>query len=401
MMDYFDGTTGEVKTPAKVDDMSHAVRLAQAEMEMDIAMAIRHPRDMLAVADKIRKWALADEEAAEDCMFSLPRDGKAIMGPSIGMAQIVASAYGNCTCARRIVAIDRVEKVVVAEGGFYDRETGLKTVIQVRRRISTKSGGIFSDDMITVTGNAAASIAIREAILRSVPAFIWKRTYDECERRTVGNVKNLGERRQKAVKAFAAYGAKPDDILAYFHIKSMDEVGISEILALTGIFQQIKSGEAEVESFFPNLANEGGKAAARDPVKPPAQVESKPVKPKAEAKPKPAEVEVAQEVVNDPEPEQEPVEEQVQEQLAEPEPEVKAGKPVDNLVALANVSLDEVQTLDEVIDFEETFETALDRIEREAPEAFKVIDGRLRALRKAAREAAGMDDEGEIPPRDR
>jgi hypothetical protein len=88
--------------------------------------------------------ACYNEAASEECIYSLPRGGKPIIGPSIGFANVVAQAWGNCTDASRIIYIDRKEKVIVAEGGFHDLETNRKTIAPVQRRIVDKNGRLFT-----------------------------------------------------------------------------------------------------------------------------------------------------------------------------------------------------------------------------------------------------------------
>jgi hypothetical protein len=302
------------------------VQLARAELDAAVTTAKAYPRSVDRAMKAILTLATLDPETAKECVYALPRAGKPITGPSVRLAEIIASQWGNCKVGARVVAVDRVEKVVIAEGIFYDLETGMTRVQQTQRRISDKNGKIFNDDMIAVTGNAACSIAMREAVLKGVPKAIWRRAYEAAELVIKGDVKTIKERRDAMVKAFAAFGVVPDQIFACLEVGGLDDINLDEIGMLTAIFLAIKDGEAKVEDYFPAVTNakaavEAARGTARkmqeqaapaevvehQPSEPAAKIDKVPPKPRAtkaaepakvEAKPK-AEVQPAEEAVND------------------------------------------------------------------------------------------------------
>jgi hypothetical protein len=151
------------------------------------------------VSDRIFSLATLDRESAEESMYALPRGGKPITGPSIRFAEVVKQAYGNCRAAARVVHVDREEKFVEAEGIFHDLETNVATTARVRRRIVDSKGRLYSDDMIIVTGNAACSIALRNAIMGGVPKPLWRRAYEAVQGTIKGDITTLSENRTKAL----------------------------------------------------------------------------------------------------------------------------------------------------------------------------------------------------------
>jgi hypothetical protein len=252
MSDYF-GKGEDNDMPAIMGEskVSVIVQLAQAELSQAVVTARSFPRSLKRVIDQINQLATLDAETADECFYSLPRAGKPIKGPSVRFAEIVASSYGNCHSGSRIVATDRIEKVVIAEGVFWDLETGAKITKQIQRKISDKNGRIYNDDMITTTGNAAASIALREAILKGVPKGLWRTAYDRAEKVTLGTVQTLNVRRDQMVKAFAGYGVTPEQIFASLEVQGLDDIGLVALGDMLAVFQSIKSGEQAVESYFP------------------------------------------------------------------------------------------------------------------------------------------------------
>ena len=252
--------TGEVMQAGAVASFQQteiplAVRLAKVELDQAISTAKAYPRSLQRVRDSISALVMLDEETAAECVYALPRAGKPVKGPSVRFAEIIASQYGNCKVGARVVDVNRAEKYVEAEGVFIDLETGLHNTSRVRRRIVDSKGRLYNDDMILVTGNAACSIARREAVLKSVPKALWRKAYDEAEGVIAGDVKTLTVRREGAIKAFAVWGVTPDQIFSALDVEGLDEIGLDEIGTLTAMFKAIKGGEQKVEDYFPAKAN--------------------------------------------------------------------------------------------------------------------------------------------------
>jgi hypothetical protein len=229
---------------------SVAVQLQKAEIDQLITTARAYPRSMKRVQSAIMNMATLDEESAEECMYALPRGGKPIKGPSIRFAEILKQSFGNCRAGARVVDVDRVEMFVEAEGVFHDLETNASTTARVRRRISDKNGKLFKDDMIIVTGNAACSIAMRNAILAGVPKPLWRKAYDSVQATITGDVTTLSENREKALKALAAFGVKPEQIFASLGKEGLEDITVDDIGLLRGMYAALKNGEATVEEMF-------------------------------------------------------------------------------------------------------------------------------------------------------
>ncbi|PZR88391.1 MAG: hypothetical protein DI537_23930 [Stutzerimonas stutzeri] len=246
-------TTTETALPARYDEgqASLAVSLARAEVDQQIATARALPRSIQRAVSQIMTLATLDEESAEECVYALPRGGKPIKGPSVRLAEIIASQWGNCRVGARVVHVDRFEKYVEAEGVFHDLETNTATTARVRRRISDKSGKLLTEDMIVVTGNAACSIAKRNAILGAVPKAVWRKAYAAVESVIAGDVKTLVERRDRAMKAFAAFGVKPEQVYEAIGVGGVDDISLDHMTTLLGMHSALKSGESNVEEMFP------------------------------------------------------------------------------------------------------------------------------------------------------
>lgn len=248
-----------VELPATTaQSVSMVGQLVKAEIDTQIATAHAYPRSVAKVVKNVLSLVTISPAAAEECGYALPRGGKPILGPSIRLAEIVAGQWGNCRVGARVVHVDRFEKYVEAEGVFHDLETNTATTARVRRRIVDSRGNLYNDDMIVVTGNAACSIAKRNAILAGVPKAVWQEAYDAAIKTVKGEVKTLPERRAAAFKTFAAFGVKPEMIFEALEVGGEEDIGLEEIATLLSMHKAIKDGEEKVETYFPALGKAGG-----------------------------------------------------------------------------------------------------------------------------------------------
>ncbi len=219
------------------------------EIESQIATAKRYPRDIKVFKDKLMAMANLDQETAEGCYYALPRGGKAIDGPSVRLAEIALSCYGNCMAEADVLNED--DKFIYAMGQCRDLENNIAVRVKVRRRITYKDGSRFNDDMIAVTANAACAIALRNAIFKIVPGAYLKPVFDKCKKTAVGKVKSLAARRAEVIKKIMQFGVVEERILHVLSRKSIDEVTFDDVAILIGLGTAIKDGDTTVEEAFP------------------------------------------------------------------------------------------------------------------------------------------------------
>jgi len=241
---------------------SLAVSLARAEVDQQVATARAMPRSIQRAVNQITTLATLDEDTAAECIYALPRGGKTIQGPSIRFAEIMASQWGNCRVAARIVHVDRIEKYVEAEGVFQDLETNVIQVARVRRPIQEKRGKGIDNDMIQLAGAAACSIARRNAILAGIPKGVARRGYTAVEEVIRGDIKTLSSRRALAIKAFGVMGVTPDRVFAALGVQGEGDINLDHLLTLNGARAAIKNGEVTVEEAFPVAAKPGERPAS-------------------------------------------------------------------------------------------------------------------------------------------
>lgn len=245
----------EIKTEQfnDVATTSLAVNLTRAEIDQAIATAKAYPRSLKGASDAMVAMATFNAEMAEDCIYSLPRGGKQIRGPSIRFAEIVAANWGNNRHSARVTHVDRIERKVEAEAAFFDLQTNVASVARVNRTIELKRGKTAIDlDMIQLAGAAAMQIARRNAILGGVPRIVWGPAHEAVEDVIRGDLKTLAERRDRAVAYFTKANIPIEKVAKALGRDHIEDIDLDDLVTMTGWRSAIKSGEVQLDELFPD-----------------------------------------------------------------------------------------------------------------------------------------------------
>jgi hypothetical protein len=222
--------------------------LARSEIDQQITTAHKYPRSVARFRKNVEEMVTLSDSIAAECIYSLPRDGKVIEGPSARFAEVVASAWGNARAGARVVNDEG--EFVTAQGVFHDLERNVAITYEVQRRITDKHGRRFKADMIGVTANAACSIALRNAILKGVPKAFWSDMYEGAKLMAKGNVETLPNRRDAVLRDLLGYGIKPEQVYAKLGIDGQADIGLDQLLTLRGLVTAIKEGDTTPEEAF-------------------------------------------------------------------------------------------------------------------------------------------------------
>lgn len=240
------GTLVRVETPA-------LEAITRSEIAMQLEAAHRYPRTMSTFLKRAQALATKDVEVAEACFYSLPRmeDGKQkmIQGPSVRLAEICATTWGNIHAGARIV--DETEKVVVAQGMCWDLEANYRTSLEITRPIMNKYGKRYPDHMIELTKNAACAIAYRNAVFKVVPFAYVKMLFVECRSVAVGDDRTFEARRGEVLARLGKMGVPTERVLARLEIKDVLDIDGEMLATLIGLGTAIKGGELSIDDAFP------------------------------------------------------------------------------------------------------------------------------------------------------
>jgi hypothetical protein len=270
--DFGEDNSREVSTPEIVEGSGTLAVLNASEINQQIATAKRFPRSISKFREGAFELITTDEETAAMCIYALPRgkerdpetgawEKKIIKGPSARFAELIGHAWGNCRIGTHVIGED--ENFVIAQGYFYDLEKNVAIAFENRRRITDRDGNRYSADMIAVTANAAASIALRNAVLKGVPKVYWKGLYAAAERTIVGTNETMLDRRQKLFDLFKPFALTVPQLCKLLGVGGSSEVGGDQLVTLRGILTSLQEGETTVERLFSELAGTDDRLGAR------------------------------------------------------------------------------------------------------------------------------------------
>ena len=224
----------------------------RANVDSQVATAKQYPRDLKRSINNSIAMATMDYNTAQSCGYALPRGGKTITGPSVHLAKLIVSNWGNVRAEAKVVKI--TDKQVISRGTCWDLENNVATAFEVRRSIVGKSGKRFTDDMITVTGNAANAIAYRNAVFSVIPKAITDKVYQAAQHFITGDLSDeekIVARRKKCIDFFKdEYGISEEEVVMLCGKQTVNQIQAEQIALLLGITQSLKDGDTTVEDLM-------------------------------------------------------------------------------------------------------------------------------------------------------
>ena len=232
--------------------------IEKANVDVQVATAKQFPRNVTRAIQNSIVMATIDPETAQMMRYALPRGGKPITGPSVHLAKLIVSNWGNVRAEAKVVQI--TDSQVVSRGTCWDLENNVATAIEVRRNIKGKGGQRFSDDMITVVGNAANSIAFRNAVFSTIPKAVTDKVYraaQECITGDLSDEAKLLQKRTNCLKFFNdEYGITEEEVIKLCGKQTVNQIKADEIALMLGIYQSLKDGDTTVEEVMEPIRKE-------------------------------------------------------------------------------------------------------------------------------------------------
>lgn len=223
--------------------------LNRAEIDIQIATAKKWPRSIKTFKEEVLTMATLDAETAAGCFYIVRRGGKSIEGPSARLAEIVAAAYTNIRVQTRIIANDG--RTITAQGGCMDLEKNYGKTTEVKRSIRDKQGRMYSEDMQVMTGNAAASIASRNAVFQVIPFALIKSCFAEIKEVALGKGLSMEQRRTNCLEYFKKKNVSEKRVFDAMGVKGKDDLDKGHLIELIGIKNAIEDGDTTIAESFP------------------------------------------------------------------------------------------------------------------------------------------------------
>lgn len=248
---------------ATVDSASNR---ALAEVQAAMVIAQRFPRDETQAFKSIMN-ACKRKSLAESAMYSYPRGGQKVTGPSIRLAEVLARCWKNIDFGTVELERRHGESSMMAYAWDLENNVRVTKVFQVAHSRAAR-GSIMKltdpRDVYELTANQGAR-RVRACILGVIPGDVVEAAVEQCElTMREGHKEPLIDRVRKVVLAFDDYGVTKKQIeLRLGHtLETITEV---EFVQLRKIYVSIKDGMSEPRQWFEPETSEKMKSASEKP----------------------------------------------------------------------------------------------------------------------------------------
>jgi len=268
-------TVNEYQAPTVLATPSALEAMERANIDVQIATAQKYKRNLTTFYAQAKQMVGMDRKTAQSCIYRRPvgRDEggqqKMVSGPSIRLAEIVASAYHNIRVAS--IVTEFAERHVKAVGYCHDLENNVATQIEVVTSTVQRNGQPYSERQRVVMAAAASSKARRGAIFGVVPISLCTPIIEYAMEVTVGDKRTMEEHREGLQQWIKGLGIDSKRVFAAIGVKGLADVGAEAFIELVGIKTAIEDGDTTAEEAFPPVPSKRsteavplGEAAAED-----------------------------------------------------------------------------------------------------------------------------------------
>lgn len=256
-----------------------------SEIQAMVFMAKQFPRNQIQAADRILN-ACTRQTLADSAVYSYPRGGQNVEGPSIRLAEVLAQNWGNLDFGIR--ELSQENGVSTVEAYAWDLETNVRQakVFQVAHKRMAKGGTkTLTDprDIYEMVANQG-SRRLRACILSIIPGDIVEAALAQCSVTQAASVGATPEEIKETIRKLTAtmgkFGITAENIQDRYQCR-LEAIRPAQIVELRKIYTSLKDGMSKPADWF--AIQEVKKSDAQDLN---AMVEAQPVK---EVEPEPVE----------------------------------------------------------------------------------------------------------------
>jgi hypothetical protein len=173
-----------------------AVSRQAQEIQAAMVIAQKFPRNQSRAFTNIME-ACKRKSLAERAVYSFPRGGKSVTGPSVRLAETMARAWGNLDFG--VIELEHQQGESTMMAYAWDLETNVRqTKVFTVKHIRDKKGGVSvkledQRDIYELTANQGAR-RMRACILGILPGDIVDAAVEQCDKTLAGNEEPLIDR---------------------------------------------------------------------------------------------------------------------------------------------------------------------------------------------------------------
>ncbi len=237
-------------SPQPMTAMGNALVAREVQAVQGAIISAKHfPRDE---GDSLKRIEAACERTrlAETAMYSYPRGGQTVTGPSIRLAEVLALYWKNIDTGWRILDQDTHQSTVQAWA--WDLETNVRkaiefTVVHVRETKTQTKKLSDTRDIYELVANQA-SRRQRNCILAVIPGDIIEAAVLRCEH-TLANKGNIDEKRKKLVEAFKQHDVSVDEIERKIG-KKISALSSIDYVQMQKVWKSLEDGMSKKSDWF-------------------------------------------------------------------------------------------------------------------------------------------------------
>ena len=242
--------------PVEARAGSNQMMISRQAQEVQAAMVVakKFPRDEFEAIEKIKR-ACQRTTLAEQAIYSYPRGGQQVVGPSIRLAEAIAQNWGNIDYGVIELEQKNGESEMMAYAWDLETNTRVTKIFTVEHKRDTKKGSYQltdSRDIYEATANFGAR-RMRACILGVIPGDVVDMAVNECKKTSVsaGSKEPMQDRICRMLDVFKKEFKVSKEQLEEYCGRQLGSFGNEEIYLLQGVYKAIKDGQATVESYFP------------------------------------------------------------------------------------------------------------------------------------------------------
>lgn len=224
---------------------------AIAEAQGKLIIAKNFPRDEHLAYAKVME-ACKRRSLAEKAIYSYPRSGSTISGPSIRLAEELARCWGNVDFGIKELSQKDGESEMSAYCWDMETNTMSSQTFVVAHVRDTKKGQVRLTEQRDIYENNAnmAGRRLRARILAILPPDLVEAAVAECKKTLAGdNETPIADRINKMVASFAKFGVKIDTLEKRLGRK-IDTMTTEDICEYAGIYNSLKDGNSSISDWF-------------------------------------------------------------------------------------------------------------------------------------------------------
>ena len=220
------------------------------EVQAAMVIAKKFPRNEREAMDRIIN-ACTRPTLANSALYSYPRGGQEVTGPSIRLAEAIAQTWRNMQFGIRELSQSNGESTVEAFAWDVENNTRQVKIFQVPHVRHTRNGSKkLTDprDIYELVANQGAR-RLRTCILGVIPGDVIEAAVNQCAVTQQASVDTDPETIKKMVTAFGPYKVTKELIELRIG-KRIEAILPAQVLALKKIYQSLRDGMSKPGDWF-------------------------------------------------------------------------------------------------------------------------------------------------------